>query len=389
MQHSKIKKVLGAFAALWVGFSPLATPAWADAVLTGEKWVDTLKFNGDMRLRHESFFNKTAGQKDRDRERFRLRFGITATIQDFLVGFRMASGTGEQVSTNQTFGTSFSEKSLWIDQAYIQWKAHEYVKLLGGRMPNPIWRTYASDMMWDDDINPEGYAGQVEIPAGDRVNAFFNTAFLPLNENSTIEADPWMFANQLGAKIKATDDLKFNVAGSFYGFVNENLATLSPNVQQEGNTRVGAGPQLGTTFRILHFTGESVFHAGPIPVSLQGDLVRNTDDHLNRGDSGYQTGAILGKAKDAKSWELAYFYKYLQNNATLADFADSDFGNGGTNRKGHIMWLAYAPRDYVTLKLKYFITNRLNPFYSTTGAVLTTPVYSDINRLQLDLVVKF
>ena len=68
---------------------------------------------------------------------------------------------------------------------------------------------------------------------------------------------------------------------------------------------------------------------------------------------------------------------------------DSDFGNGGTNRKGHILWLAYAPRDYVQFKVKYFMTRRLNPYLSTTGAPITTPVFSDINRLQCDVVVKF
>jgi hypothetical protein len=358
----------------------------------GEKWVDTLKFNGDMRLRHEDFFNHntpTAGTADRHRERMRLRFGVTATIQDFLVGFRMASGTGEQVSTNQTFGTSFSQKQLWIDQAYMQWKAHEYVRLTGGRMPNPFWRTYASDVMWDDDINPEGYAAQVDVPAGDRFGVFYNGAALPLQELGGNSQDPWMFGNQIGARVKASEDTKWNTALALYTPIQIDVASLAPGVQQEANSRVGAGPQLNTHFQILHFTNELLMHAGPFPVGLQADFIRNMDDIRNIGSNGYQAGAILGKAKDAKTWEAAYFYKYLEANASMSDFADSDFGNGGTNRKGHIMWIGYAPRDYVSLRLKYFITRRLDPFISTTGARIAAPVYSDVSRLQCDVVVKF
>lgn len=355
----------------------------------GEKFVDAIKFSGDYRLRHESFFNKTAGQKDRDRERMRLRWGTTATMQDFTVGFRLASGTGEQVSTNQTFGTSFAQKSIYIDQAYMQWKAHEFVKLTGGRMPNPFWRTYASDVMWDDDVNPEGYALSVDAPVGERLGLFYNSAFLPLQENSSIEADAWLIGNQIGTRVKLTEDAKINTALSLYTPINENLASLAPGVQQEGNTRSGAGPQLATAFRIAQFTGEAVFHAGPVPVSLQGDFVRNMQDRANKGSNGYQTGAVLGKAKNQNTWEFAYFYKYLQTNATFADLSDSDFGNGGSNRKGHIMWLGYAPRDFVSIKFKYFLTRRLNPYVSTTGASSTTAAFSDINRLQCDIVVKF
>ncbi len=382
-------KALSVLTALWVGHVALTPVAYAEAAFVGEKWVDTIKFSGDMRVRHESFFNKTAGQKDRDRERFRMRFGIKATMQDILVGVKFASGTGEQVSTNQTFGNMYAQKGLYIDQAYMQWKAREFLTLTGGRMPNPFWRTYASDVMWDGDVNPEGYAVSFARKLSDRLDLFAHVGALPLHENSTIEADPWLFGYQIGGGIKASEDTKLNMGLVYYAASNETLASLAPGNQQEGNSRVGAGPQLATHFRIAQFTGELKSHIGPVPAALQGDFIRNMKDDTNIGSNGYQTGVILGKAKNAGSLEFAYFYKYLQSNASFADLADSDFGNGGTNRKGHIMWLAYAPRDYVTLSFKYFLTRRLNPFLSTTGAALTTPGYSDINRLQCDIVVKF
>lgn len=389
MNRDHQKKAFRALALFWLGLAAVST-AGADAALTGEKWVDALKFNGDMRIRHESFFNKTAGQKDRDRERFRLRFGVKATIQDFDIGLRLASGSGEQVSTNQTFGALYAQKSVFIDQAYMRWKAREYVTLTGGRMPNPFWRTYASDVMWDDDVNPEGYAVQIDRTAGDRLRLFANFGYLPLNENSSIESDPWLFGHQIGARTKLTEDVKINMAASLYSALNERLASLAPGAQQEGNTRVSSSTaQLGTTFQIAQFTGELAFHAGPIPLSIQGDFIRNMEDATNRGGNGYQTGAVVGKAKNAWTWEFAYFYKYLQTNASFADLADSDFGNGGTNRKGHIAWLAVNPREYAQVKFKYFTTKTLNPYLNASGLPTLTPAFKDINRLQCDVSVKF
>lgn len=400
---SRTKGAIGALLALWLVMGITKT-ASADTVFEGEKFTDKLKFGGDLRVRHEDFFNKGVNAVDRHRERFRMRFGITGQIQDFTAGLKIASGTGEQTSTNQTFGNSFSQKALYIDQAYIQWKAHEYVKLTGGRMPNPIWRTYSSDVVWDSDINPEGYAEQIELPAGDRLSLFFNFAQLPITEVSGSNADPWAFAHQIGVGVKVTEDTNFKFAASYYAFTNErktallSTATVDSAVIQEANTRVAGSALLASSFRIMDLTAEITTHIGPLPVALQGDFVRNVAPgnsllqaaKANGQTTGYQFGTIIGKAKAKGTWEAAYFRKWVQANATLSDWADSDFGNGGTNRKGHIFWLAYAVRDYLTVQGKYFITGKLNPQLSSSAPFgATNNNFSDINRFQLDAVLKF
>ncbi|MDC4227303.1 MAG: hypothetical protein MPW15_24430 [Candidatus Manganitrophus sp.] len=41
----------------------------------------------------------------------------------------------------------------------------------------------------------------------------------------------------------------------------------------------------------------------------------------------------------------------------MADIADSDCGtSGGTNRKGHLAWIAYSPNKALQLKAKYIMT---------------------------------
>jgi len=78
---------------------------------------------------------------------------------------------------------------------------------------------------------------------------------------------------------------------------------------------------------------------------------------------------------------VAYFYRYSETDDTLADLADSDFGNGGTNRKGHITWAAYNFTKYLTAKAKYFSTKVVNETLA--------PGKDNIDRLQLDMIVKF
>jgi len=409
----KMTGALSALLALWLG-AGLVSPSHAGEVEI-EKATDKLKFSGDLRLRQESFFfnyggtNVSAAQADRHRQRYRLRWGVTANMQDLTVGLRLASGTGEQTSTNQTFGNASNQKNIYIDQAFLQWKAHEYVRLTGGKMNNPFWRNYSSDLMWDSDLNPEGFAEQIELPAGDRLSLFGNFAQLPINEVSGSARDPWMFGNQLGASVKFSEDTKIRVGITNYAFTNERSnvfmasSTVDSPVLQEANTLVPASNNLlANSFNIMQYMMELTTHLGPLPLSLQADYVKNMAKNsaygVNGQDKGYQYGAIVGKAKAAKTWEFAYFYKYLEANATIASFVDSDFGLGGTNRKGHIMWVGYAPREYITLQAKYFITSKLNPMinsstpfgnYTAAQVAARGPEYRDINRAQFDVVVKF
>lgn len=404
MNRITLGKALGALGVVWLGVAATAPAVWADAAFAGEKWVDTIKFNGDLRIRHEDFFNKGVNAIDRHRERFRMRFGVTGTIQDFTAGLRLASGTGEQVSTNQTFGNAWNEKGLYIDQAYVQWKVRDALRLTAGRMPNPIWRALSSDMMWDADVNPEGYAQQLEFPAGDRLSVFANLIQAPINEISGSNADPWLFGNQIGAGVKVTDDIRWKFAVADYAFLNERKSVLlstsaadSPNIQ-EANTRVPGSAQLAAAFHIVNFTTELGFRFLSLPMTAQADFVRNVArgnpllDAANASgqNEGYQYGLVVGKAKTAGTWEVAYFRKWLQANAVISDWSDSDFGNGGTNRQGHIFWLAYAIRDYLTLSGKYYITRKLNPQISSSAPFgAATDSFSDVNRFQLDLVLKF
>jgi hypothetical protein len=383
---------LAASAALlcsWIAPSSLRADDTSANISIG-KMITNLKISGDIRLRQENFWKASAGQRDRSRQRYRFRLGIQSQIQDITIGFRMASGTGEQVSTNQSFDNLSSQKQIWIDQAYVQWKAFTWLSLPGVHMENPFWRVYSSDVMWDGDVNPEGFAQKFEYRFHERFTGFANFGQFVLDEDSTETRDQWMFGHQVGMKTKILEENYWTLAGTLYQFKYENLNNFAAAVNNEGGTRktVGATTDIyAASFTIVHLTQEISAKLGPWPFKLHADYVKNVESNGPLGaavapeQAGYQIGGQLGKAGAAKTWEVAYYYKWLETNAVISDLADSDFGDGGTNRRGHILWIGFAPRDYINLTAKLFVTEVIRP--------ALPPGSDNINRLQLDMSVKF
>jgi hypothetical protein len=370
--------------------------------------LDRITFAGDIRLRHESFY-QDSGASDRHRQRFRLRLGADLKLETITVGIRLASGTGEQVSTNKSFDNLSSQTALYIDRAYIRWQGESarWLSLTGGRMPNPFFTVYTSDVFWDDDFNPEGVAENMTFKLGG-TDLFVNLAQIVLDEDSsgTPSTDQWLFGQQVGVKVSPMKDLPTTLAVAYYNAVNANLnganGTLGQAAVQNGNSRcqVNTTPpnappgcvanQLINDYNVVDVTAMVGFKVMSLPVSVMADYVTNTEDTANSSgaeteNSGYQAGFILGKASDPQTWEMAYFYKRLGTDATLADIADSDFGAGGTARKGHIVWAAYNPNKALQMKVKYFMVGIEDD--QLTPASSSFPEH--INRLQVDASVKF
>lgn len=347
--------------------------------------LERVSISGDFRLRQENFNKKTNGQVDRSRQRYRLRLATDFSLPSQLaLRLRFASGTGEQVSTNQSFDNLSSQKSIWVDRAFLEWTPRNFARLAAGRMSNPFWTVYTSDAVWDEDFSPEGFSQSAEVLLGGNMRVFGNALQMVVDEDGDIVKDQWMMGEQLGLDFLLGES-RIRLAGSYYEWINEGTTTFSQGVANEGNRRTGASPGvLQNDFGVAELTGEIMMSAMGIPVSLQGTYLKNTkaQDSLDpKADTGYQAGFRLGRAGLDRTWEAAYFYKKVQTDATVADVADSDFGDGGTNRKGHIFWVAGNPYDWMQVKAKYFITKVIDESL--------TPNADDINRLQLDFSVRF
>ncbi|MFP4105582.1 MAG: putative porin [Phycisphaerae bacterium] len=329
-------------------------------------WLEDLKFFGDLRLRYE---NTCYGPraKERHRARYRLRFGIKKYWLDkeLEVGFRIASGSSDgPTSTNQTMGDGFATDELWIDRAYAKYKpkAVEGLMLIGGKMGNPLVST---SMVWDSDVNPEGFFGSYTHKFDDNVEAFVGAGYFIANESQP-EHDTILMAYQGGVNAKI-GDVALTAAATWYDwdhYVNsvggvdfDKMQAL--NLTLKAKTKI-AGLGVGGYVDFIKNLGSE-----NEPAPFEGE------------DTGYAAGIKLGGNKKKGDWSLGYEYKHIEANATANDFDDSDFG--GTNRKGHAWKGKYSLTDDVSVGGAVFWTEDIKGPDAGDRDVIT----------QIDLVWKF
>jgi Putative porin len=117
------------------------------------------------------------------------------------------------------------------------------------------------------------------------------------------------------------------------------------------------------------------------PLRVFGDFVKNTEAS-GGDDQGYQGGVTIGASKDPGDFFFTYAYEYLETDAVVSAFTNSDFGrNGGTNTKAHILQTGYT----LTKNLSFLSTAWIDkPVQDVSGRNSNTDV-----RWQVDAIAKF
>ncbi len=404
---------------------------WGDVNAVPE-WVDRLKFDGDLRLRYQrdmfsesnapEMFFQAQGQeignttKDRDRLRLRARLGVTARVtQDVSAHLRLATGS-DPVSTNQTLGNFGDKADFSLDRAFIRARSQEtlpWLTVTAGRLPNPF---FSSDLVFDDDLVFEGLALQVNDPAAaTRVWRPFGTLGLfPLQDVersvSNEARSKWLLAAQGGVEWVPSNQLraKFglglydyrNIAGERNDFDLNTRDETAPRFRQRGNSlfdiRNDNDPRttlwaLASDYRVLNLRALVDYQIyNPVHLIVSADYVRNlgfdqgkirnrTGLNFQPEDSGYMIRATLGSPEILLNgdWQLSLAYRYLEADAVLDAFTDSDFHLGGTNNKGFILGAQYG------LSRNTWLSGRWLSSREIRGLPLS------INTLQVNFHAKF
>jgi Putative porin len=82
---------------------------------------------------------------------------------------------------------------------------------------------------------------------------------------------------------------------------------------------------------------------------------------FNGGDKGWMTRVTVGnrEIKHFGDWNAHVGYKYLESDATLDAFVDSDFGLGGTNLKGYFLGANYGLSENVWASMRWMSANNI------------------------------
>jgi hypothetical protein len=373
-------------------------------------WLPKLHFYGDARIRGEGFWydQDPMGntQKNRTRARYRLRIGTWTDINDWVrADFRLASGTGDNRSTNVTLGNSpydFAPDQIWIDRAYLDVHVPDArmpveggtASLDLGKVPNPfVWKAAPDIMLWDNDINPEGFALRLGGDPAQGLSLFANAGYFIDQENST-SIDPHLIAVQAGGSFAAPGHLVVGGRASWYGFRSVTPAFVSRGVSSslsagdatDGGGNIAGGLTNGNdTINVGEFGAYLTWNGVESwPVTLWGDLSSNFSARSTPGtgpeDLAWGAGVVVGDKK--RTVALGGGYWAIQADAFPSQFIDSDLFDGYTNRKGFAVWGTRTILPGTDVQITLFRSHAID-----TG--LPSAQNSDRIRVQTDLVVGF
>ena len=358
---------------------------------TSASWVERIKWSGDFRYRHESIDEETAGsvrwKAGQNRHRIRARLMLEATLNDeWGLGFRLASGSADPTSTNQTLDSSFSSKDIWLDLAYFDYHpaAVKGLNVYGGKIKNPFYMVGGNQLIFDGDLNPEGIGFTFERALNERDTLRLAGGGFWVDEGSGSAADPSLFGAQamithtIGNPDKVTAGVSYYDFGGIKGYGS--LPATWGGTGFLGNSNSGGLTPLYTNdYDVFEVFGEYATKCGATPLSFFGNWIQNINATSNE-DTGWLIGAKVNKVSDPGSWEGSYMYRDIQADATVGAMNDSDFIGGGTDGKGHTFGLTYQVSKNVQAAVTYFLNEDRA---STAGRSF------DYRRLQGDLLFKF
>lgn len=311
--------------------------------VTVPEWTQRMTLSGDVRYRNQ--FTWSDIDNTRYRQRIRARMGLKSDVNDQVeAGIRLAVGNDNPVSTNVTLGDFFGSKGFMLDRAYIAYTPDfldGHVTTWGGIFERPF---YGTELLWDSDLSFGGAAINAaintkelsfvsqDIPSTD---LFFAGGSFPLDEVGDMTEDPWLMGIQGGFASEVFEGVNVKSALTFYNYTN--VKEYVPITHRQGGNTNAFNGGVAKGFRLLNapaeigiddplrFIGHEAKESSIIPYLLfYSDFVNNLA--VSSGDTGYMLGAKIGhkKVKAPKSWELAYDYRYLGQNAQLDVFPDSD-----------------------------------------------------------------
>ncbi len=346
-----------------------AATGFTSAPAVADDWTDRLSFKGDFRLRYEGI--DIEGNPSRDRFRFRTRFDVTAEVRDdidFVLGW--STGGDNPVSANTTIDGGFNKDEFRLNLAYVTWAVSDELTVLAGKMKNPAFRPGKSQLIWDNDVTPEGAALVFERGA-----LFGNLSALAVEERST-DDDSYLFSFQGGTELELDDNASLTVGLGYLSYSNTVGFEPFYNGSAKGNS-VDAGGNYIYDYRTVELFAQYDTVIDEWPLQVYGHFARNSD--ADTDDTGFAIGAKLGSAKNQGTQQFNYVYQDVEADAVVATFNDSNFGAGGTDADGHILRYKYALRDNVTLGGSLFV-NSTSRFQG---------IERDHDRIQIDLEFKF
>jgi hypothetical protein len=357
--------------------------------------------------------------ENRIRFRGRARLGVESDLTDSIsAGMRIVTGnTSDLVSETQTLDGS-APYAFGLDELYIRLDERNsqrfpWLTVVGGRFLNPYQTP--TDLIFHKDLTFTGLSATGRFGFGDgsvnQSNVFFTAGAHQLQEIEFSSQDKWLVAGELGTNLHWGDANSLRFTGGFYDFFNVtgrlNPADepglynyTAPSFMRFGNTVFDiANSTTGTTqlfayaskFRLVDLNATYTYQVGVHTLGVTVDAVRNFGYHAaaveaNTGyyvvprTKGYQTEVSFGypAVMERGAWRALVGYRYLQRDAVMDEYTDSDFHYfGGTNARGYYLVGDVGVANRVWMRLRYLSANEIDG-----------PTFG-VDTLQIDMNTRF
>ena len=354
-----------------------------------------------------------------DRYRFRgaARLGLVTDFSDSIsAGMRISTGnTSDLVSPSQTLdGTapfSFGLDNLFIRLDERTASRFPWLSVVGGRYNSPWFSP--TDLIFHKQLTFNGVAATGRLGIGDgsadQSHIFLTAAAMPIQEVALSSKDKWLYGAQLGAFLRFENQQNLRLAVAYYDYQHvegqENtlnstlLDYTAPQFFRTGNTVFDIRNDTDTTtnlfalaskFRLVNIAATYSIPFGPYALNFTADAVKNvgfneagilarTGMDVAPRNKGYQGEISFGNPEvlAAGAWRALVGYRYLQRDAVIDAYTDSDFHFGGTDAKGYYLLADYGLATRVWMRMRYQSSNSID-----------LPTYI-VDTLQIDLNTRF
>ena len=354
---------------------------------------------------------------NRARLRGRGRLAVDTDISDSITaGMRIVTGnTSDLVSETQTLdGTS--PYQFGLDELYVRFDERNaqkftWLSAVGGRYINPY--DTPTDLIFHKDLTFEGASltGRLGLGDGspDQSHLFVTLGGHPLQEIALSPQDKWLVAAQVGANLRWGEGQRLRVSGAFFDYFNvagrlnplggTQFNYTAPVFARQGNTYfdIANSPDgstnlfaLAAKYRLANVNLTYALSLGRFELAATLDGVRNLAYDAGRVSAnvgqyvaprtkGYQ-GEIRFGYPDVLTfgaWRTLVGYRYLQRDAVIDAYTDSDFHWGGTDARGYYFIGDLGLANRMWMRLRYMSSNAID------GPKL------GIDTLQIDLNTRF
>ncbi len=365
--------------------------------------------------------------EDRARFRGRARLGVDSDITDSITaGIRIVTGnTNDLVSETQTLdGTS--PYAFGLDELFIRWDERNaqrfpWLSVVGGRFVNPY--DTPTDLIFHKDLTFEGLAVTGRFGFGDggadQSHAFVTFGAHPLQEIALSTQDKWLVGGQIGTNLRFGEGQRVRLSAAFFDYLNVtgrlNPANepglynyTAPVFERQGNTyfNIANSPNntsylfaLASKYRLANLNATYQLPVGRYVLGITADAVRNLGYNAAyvEGNTGYYVAPrINGYQGDVSfgdptvlvrgAWRATLGYRYLQRDAVIDAYTDSDFHFGGTDATGYYLVGDYGLATRLWLRLRYLSANAIDGTANQPGV---SGLKQGIDTLQVDVNTRF